>query len=151
MLTPENLREWADALDNHDSGLDLSWLVGELRMAADELEADVIDNSSPGHLRDVPQLPPGLYTYGMVPRFASTSRWRVDGWNRPWYILGPASVLLGAETVIVERLDLPSTEVQPLDVVGWRRVKKKGKGTVLFVLMTFERIVMEDRPQPEEQ
>lgn len=135
MITSEQLRDWARRINlgGMDDVLDLA---DELRTAADKLDA-VKDR-----LKGVPEIAPQALTYRNAPRFVSAGRAGPVGYSSRWLLLAPAATILDAETVDVHRLDGTTVTVAPLDVVGWRKVRRKG-GAQLFVLMTFERFVDE--------
>lgn len=143
MITPEQLRAWADDIDSEQIS-NLNHLTEKMRQAADLLAAEVPHP----RLEGVPMLPANLYGYAPVPRFLRADRWPVTGVRARWYLMGPAADLLEAETVDVKQLSGGTTTVTPLEPIGWRMVKKKGHGSVLYVLMTFERAVYDESDNP---
>ena len=141
MITVEQLQAWAARISAGDAD-EVMDVAQEMRVAAKEL-AETTGPLDP-RLLSVPMLPPNLYGYPPVPRFLRADRWLVDGYKGRWYLMGPATELLDAETVDVKQLSGGTTTVTPLEPVGWRMVQKKGRGKVLYVLMTFERAVYDD-------
>lgn len=147
MVTPKQLRDWADALNaiNELPSERMEEILSEMYRIASELESPpYIDPRLPS----VPMLPAGLYGYPPVPRFLSAERWPVEGYKGRWYLMGPAMDLQGAKTVDVRQRDGSTVTVTPLEPVGWRMVQKKGYGDVLYLLMTFERAVYEEDNNP---
>lgn len=144
-ITAEQLRVWADTvagfLDNDDPDA-IDRLFNELRRAADGLEN--LDHI----LESVPEVPAGTYTWPPHPRFLTAARWAVSGYRGAWFLVGRASDLLGVQSVVVHRAHGPAALVSPCDVVGWRRVQRKG-GKILYLVMTFES-VMDDAQDTED-
>ena len=145
LITPEQLRAWAGRLSAGGAD-DVMDVAQAMRVAADEL-AKTTDPPD-ARLLGVPMLPPNLYGYPPNPRFLRADRWPVDGYKGRWYLMGAATELLDAETVDVKQFSGSTTTVAPLEPVAWRMVQKKGRGKVLYVLMTFERAVYEQDEKP---
>jgi hypothetical protein len=133
-VSAEQLRSWASRI-RAGSADDIMDVAEEMCAVADD--RDLIPHDD---LIDAPRLPAGLFTYHPYPYFVSASRWPDTEYRRPWYVLGPADMLQGHESVDIVRHDGTTASVSPDQVVGWRVVRKKKQGPVLYVLMTFDRI-----------
>jgi hypothetical protein len=136
-MSAEQLRDWAQRLRNGTPD-EVMAIAAELNVVATELDG----NES--IMEGADEIGPGVFSYRSTPSFVSTALWPVDDYGGRWLVLGPADKLLDVEEVAVPRMDGTTGTVIPIRVVGWRKMRRKG-GPVLYVLMTFERIV----PRPD--